>query len=43
MNFNEFFWLREPKSFKLDNGMLEVVINPNTDLLKRKKSFLVLR
>ncbi len=35
MNFNEFFWLREPKSFKLDNGMLEVVTNPNTDLWQR--------
>ncbi len=35
MNFNEFFWLREPKSYKLDNGLLEVVTNPNTDLWQR--------
>lgn len=33
--WTEFQWTREPKSFKISGGRLEVVTNPHTDLWQR--------
>ena len=35
LDLNSFKWTREPKSFSIENGIIEVVTNPGTDLWQR--------
>ncbi len=35
MDFNQFQWTREPRSFQIEDGRLTVVTNPHTDLWQR--------
>ena len=35
LDINSFKWTREPKSFSIENGLIEVVTNPGTDLWQR--------
>lgn len=35
MELKEFKWIREPKSFKIDNEKIEIITKPQTDLWQR--------
>ena len=35
MDLTKFQWIREPESYKIDNGVIEIVTKPHTDLWQR--------
>ena len=35
MNYKDFYWIRQPKSFELKDDILKIETNPHTDLWQR--------
>lgn len=35
MDLKEFKWTREPKEYKIENGRVEIITTPHTDLWQR--------